>query len=358
MKRLILYLLYMLLLTACAAPAPAQEETPEVAQLIAMDTLMTFTAYGEDAKAVVQQAAEAMRTAEAMFSRTLPESEVSRLNAQGSGKAGPELQRLLEAASHYWRETGGAFDITVAPVASAWGFTTDSFQVPDAEELESLKELVDGSGVTVDGPAGTVSLKAGQSIDLGGIAKGYASDLAAQMFASASIQRGKAELGGNILAWGVRPDGNPWRVGIVDPARPEAGDAFVGIVELEDSAAITSGGYQRFFEANGQRYHHIIDPAAGWPADSGLTSVTVVARMDGGGERLNGTMCDAYSTALFIMGEEKALDFWRSHQTQTEYEDAFDLVLVTEDGRVIVTEGLSDRFHPIEDSGYEYETAS
>ena len=120
MKRLILYLLYMLLLTACAAPAPAQEETPEVAQLIAMDTLMTFTAYGEDAKAVVQQAAEAMRTAEAMFSRTLPESEVSRLNAQGSGKAGPELQRLLEAASHYWRETGGAFDITVAPVASAW----------------------------------------------------------------------------------------------------------------------------------------------------------------------------------------------------------------------------------------------
>ena len=357
MKRVILYVLYISLLAGCGAPAAGSGEEPETVQLIAMDTVMTFAAYGDRAAEAVVQAAEEMERMERILSRTLPNSEVSRLNAVGSAHTGPEVQRLAEASAHYREATGGAFDITVAPVVSAWGFTTDSFQVPSDAELAKLLPLVDGSAVRVD-ESGTVTLGPGQSIDLGGIAKGYASDLTAALYASAGIERGKAELGGNVLAWGTRPDGKPWRVGIKDPARPEDGNAFAGIVELEDSVAITSGGYQRFFEENGTRYHHIIDPSTGYPAESGLTSVTVVAKADGNGTRLNGAMCDAYSTALFIMGEDRALDFWRTHQARTDYEDAFDLVLVTEDGRVVVTAGLSDRFEPSEDSGYVYETAS
>ena len=120
------------------------------------------------------------------------------------------------------------------------------------------------------------------------------------------------------------------------------------MLELTDAFAVTSGGYQRYFEQNGKQYHHILDPATGYPADSGLASVTVVAPAD----QWNGTMCDAYSTALFVMGEERALDFWRDHQS------AFELVLVTGDGRVVVTGGLADRFTPVEDSGYAYETVS
>lgn len=129
-------------------------------------------------------------------------------------------------------------------------------------------------------------------------------------------------------------------------------NAFAGVLELTDSFAVTSGGYQRYFEQDGKTYHHIIDPSTGYPADSGLTSVTVVAGLGAEGG-FPGTMCDAYSTALFIMGKEKALDFWRDRSA-----DAFELVLVTEDGRVVVTEGLADRFTLDEDSGYTLEVAS
>ena len=117
---------------------------------------------------------------------------------------------------------------------------------------------------------------------------------------------------------------------------------------MADGFAVTSGGYQRYFEENGQVYHHIIDPATGRPAESGLTSVTVVADGTVG----NGTMCDALSTALFVMGEERALDFWRSGVYD------FDLILVTEDGRLLVTDGIADRFQPDETAGYAYEVIS
>lgn len=355
LKRAFTLFLPLFLLSACAAP----EAEPAQRQLPAMDTVMTFTAYGPEAGTAVGQAAEEMIRLESRLSRTLPESEVSQLNAQGGGTVDGELGALLEAASHYYETTGGAFDITVAPVASAWGFTADSFQVPTQTELEALLPLVDGSAVALEksGEQYDIALAPGQSADLGGIAKGYAADVVAEIFAGADIQQGKAEMGGNILVWGTRPGGGPWRVGVQDPARPGEANAFVGILELEDAYAITSGGYQRFFEADGKTYHHIIDPATGRPADSGLTSITVVAGA-GDGAPGNGAMSDAYSTALFIMGEERALEFWRSHQRQEGYEDAFDLVLVTVDGRVLVTAGLASRFTPSEDSGYAYETVS
>ena len=162
-------------------------------------------------------------------------------------------------------------------------------------------------------------------------------------------------LGGNVLAWGDRPDGTPWRVGIQDPKNPDDANAFAALLHLTNAFAVTSGGYQRFFEADGKTYHHIIDPATGYPADSGLTSVTVVADCDldevDGGPGV-GTMCDALSTALFVMGEEKALDFWRSGAYD------FDLVLVTEDGRVVVTDGIADELERSEESGYIYEVVS
>ena len=169
----------------------------------------------------------------------------------------------------------------------------------------------------------------------------------AAIFRENNVPRGKAELGGNILVMGDKPDGTPWRVGVQDPAKPDE-EAYAAILTLEDAFIVTSGSYQRYFEENGKRYHHIIGPATGHPADSGLTSVTVVADSAEG----NGTMCDALSTALFVMGEERALDFWRSGTYD------FELVLVTEDGRVVVTDGLKDILTEVEESGYTYEIVS
>ena len=196
---------------------------------------------------------------------------------------------------------------------------------------------------------------ADQQIDLGGIAKGYASDRMADIFALNEVEGGLAALGGNVLAYGIKADGSAWRVGVQDPAHPEDSNAMVGIVSLENAFAVTSGGYQRYFEENGKTYHHIIDPATGYPADSGLTSVTVVApcaRQRTGYEPGNGTMCDALSTALFVMGEEQALEF------RSTYDREFDLVLVTEDGRVVVTAGIAEQFVFNEESGYLYEIVS
>ena len=358
MKRLAIYvLLAALLLSGCGAqmdPDAAQESI----QVIAMDTAMLITTYGERSVPAAYACEDVIRDLESKLSRTDPDSTVSRLNAAGTlelGELGEELIPILSAAEIYRQETGGAFDITVAPVVAAWGFAGgEEYRVPSDAELQALLGRVDGSAVRVEDR--TVTLGPGQAIDLGGIAKGYTADKIVKVLQEYEVPRANISLGGNVLAYGDRPDGSPWRVGVQDPAKPDDQSAFAGVLNLTDSFAVTSGGYQRYFEENGKRYHHIIDPATGYPADSGLISVTVVA--DCGvseADAYPGTMCDAFSTALFIMGEEKALDFWRFWKST---ENPFELVLITEDGRVVVTEGLADRFTLDESGGYDYEVVS
>ena len=331
----------ILSLTACA-------EVSAEKQVFAMDTVMLLTACGDESEEALKEAELELYRLETLLSRTNGNSTVSALNDAGGMEVTveDEVRELLELAQTYSEETGGAFDITIAPVVSAWGFTEEAYRVPGKAELEELLESVGAEFITVNETA--ASLKPGTNIDLGGIAKGYASDRVAEIFRAHGITRGTAVLGGNALAVGTRENGEPWRVGIRDPKNAEG---LVGLVHLTDAYAVTSGGYERYFEENGTVYHHIIDPASGYPAESGLTSVTVVAdcRPE---ETRNGTMCDALSTALFVMGEEAALDFWRESDAE------FELVLVTEDDRVVVTAGLADRFTESEESGYTYETVS
>lgn len=343
MKRLIALLVAGLMITALAG-CKKQEAS---AQIFAMDTVMGLTAYGGSAEKAVKAAEEEIVRLEKLLSRTDAESQVSRLN-EANGKPveiNEEVRSLLKEAGAYSQATGGAFDITIAPVVSAWGFTTDSYQVPEQAALEALLETVGMEHVVL--AEGQAALEHGTRIDLGGIAKGYASDKVGEIFAEHRVEHGMVALGGNILVMGTKPDGSAWRVAIQDPARPNE-TAYAAIVQLEDAFAVTSGSYQRYFEQDGTLYHHIIDPATGYPADSGLTSVTVVADRASG----SGTMCDALSTAVFVMGEERALDFWRGSAYP------FDLVLVTEDGRVVVTAGLENALMEIEESGYTYEIVS
>ena len=328
-------------------------EQSESLQFIAMDTSMAVTVSGKESSQVLAQIRKEVDRLEQLLDRTDPDSEVSRLNGAG-GEAvpvGEELCGLLSMAEEYSAATGDAFDITLAPVSTAWGFTTDSYRLPGREELEALMAHTGMEHITLEG--GTAALDPGTQIDLGAIGKGYASDKVAEILFAHEVERSSAALGGNVLAWGTRPDGQPWRVGVRDPGKPEDPNACLGILELEDAYAVTSGSYERFFEQDGTRYHHILDPATGYPADSGLVSVTIVAdsRTEDGALAKNGAMCDALSTALFVMGEEKAVSFWRSGAYD------FDAVLVTADGRVVVTEGLSDRF-TLEGDGYAYQSVS
>lgn len=352
MKRHLALFLLLLLLTGCGAVSP--EKAHESIQVIAMDTPMLLTAYGETATKAVYAAEDVIRELDAQLSRTNPDSDVSRLNAANGQEiqVGEALRTLLSLGCEYAVFTDGAFDIAIAPIISAWGFTEDSFRVPDPSELEALLEQRRNPGMTFGTGRGLVQITEGYSVDLGGIAKGYAADRVAEVFAENGVESATAQLGGNVLAWGSRPDGDPWRVGLQDPNRPDDPEGFAGVLALSDAFAVTSGDYQRFFEQDGKRYHHIIDPATGYPADSGLHSVTVAASC---GVNLPGTMCDAFSTALFVMGEEKALAFregWNSVPSNTP----FDLILITEDGRVVVTGNLD--FTLNEESGYVLETVS
>ena len=342
----------VLLLTLVLALSGCGQKAVET-QIIAMDTVMELTACGSGAKKAVSGAEEAIRSLEAMLDRTSAQSEVSALNAGAGSPAAVSgtLAELLRAALDYAVATDGRFDVTIAPVMDAWGFTTDHQQVPDQSVLDRLLPLVDSGLVTLEdtaqGPA--VTLAESQSVDLGGIAKGYVSDCVEAVFRQNGIAAGKISLGGNIYVQGSKPDGSVWRVGVRDP-RNESG--LAGILSLSDAYAVTSGGYERYFTQSGKTYHHIIDPATGYPAETRLLSVTVVADANGPAEGTapgNGAMCDAFSTALFVMGEDAALDFWRSGAYD------FDLVLVTEDGRVLITGGLEGRFEECEESGYAYE---
>ncbi|MBQ9347875.1 MAG: FAD:protein FMN transferase, partial [Oscillibacter sp.] len=201
-------------------------------------------------------------------------------------------------------------------------------RIPTEAELSALLESVDYRKITLDG--NTVSLPAGMEIDLGGVAKGYAGAKAAEYLRQQGVTSAMLSLGGNVQTVGAKPSdgrspsGSPWRVAVQDPAS----DGFAGVVEIIDKAAVTSGGYQRFFVGeDGETYWHIMDPATGRPAKNGLVSVTIVAE--------DGALCDALSTALFVMGPERAVSFWRDHGS------AFGMVLITEDGRLLVTPDLS-----------------
>lgn len=209
--------------------------------------------------------------------------------------------------------------------------------MPEDAELALLLPCVGAEHVHLE--EGTaVSLDQGTRIDLGAIAKGYASDWMAAIYQEHGITHGIVDLGGNTWVCGGNLEGEPWQIGIQDPAR--SAGALAGILEASDAFAVTSGGYQRYFTGpDGTVYQHILNPKTGWPVQGDLLSVTIVAD--------NGTMADAYSTALYVMGREAAQDFWRQN-------GGFDMVLITKDGQVLYTPGLADKLTETEGSGYAY----
>lgn len=308
------------LLTGCSG-APAQG--PETATFFAMDTAMDFTVYGD--AALLDEAETLIGSLEEQVSVTDEHSDIYAIDHTGSGSLSGNAAELMEQALELCRRTGGALDISVYPIVQAWGFTTGSYQVPDEETIQSLLPLVDYTQIQYDAATGTVTLPEGMEIDLGSVAKGYAGQLAAQMLREHGVQSALLNLGGNVQTVGAKPDGSPWQIGIKDPQ----GEDAMMVLSVEDQAVVTSGGYERYFEQDGQTYWHIMDPFTGRPADSGLLSVTIVGD--------EGVVCDGLSTALFVMGLEKAADLWAQSGD-------FEAVFVTASGEVYITEGLRDHF--------------
>ena len=293
-------------------------------QLFAMDTVMTLTAYGPGGQDAVAQAVEEIRRLDALWSAENPDSQIARLNRGEDVALSEDTQALLGRALEICRETEGLFDPTIYPLVTLWGFNTDHPKVPDQGDIEAALAAVDGMSLTLDN--GVIDLGEGRAIDLGGIAKGYASARVMEIFRAHGVTSGIVSLGGNIQTLGVKPDGSLWRVGIQDPEDPAG---VVGALSVADRAVITSGGYERYFEEDGQRYIHILDPRTGRPALSDLTSVTVISA--------DGALADGLSTALYIMGSLEAAEFWAQRA------DRFDMILLTVDGQMWATQGVADQ---------------
>ena len=326
MRRYMALLLALLLLTGCAGQPAASPERGEEANSItvfAMDTVMELTAYGAD-DALMQQAEQEILELESRLSVTDENSEIYSLNQNGEEQLSPDTEELMERALEMCGRTQGALDISIYPVLRTWGFTTGNYQIPEASVLAELLSDVDYSQITLHD--GRASVAGNMEVDLGSVAKGYTGDKITALLRENGISSALLNLGGNVQVIGGKPSGTPWRVAVQDPES----DGYLGILELRDKAAITSGGYERYFIGeDGQTYWHIIDPTTGSPARSGLISVTVV------GEQ--GTLCDALSTALFVMGLDRAAEHWRQNRD-------FEAVFVAEDGSVWITSGLKDSF--------------
>jgi len=296
-----------------------------------MGTVMTHKAFGLYTEYSLEAVCTEVARIESLLSRFLPGSDVSRVNAS-AGIKGERVSRetydVLSQAVEFSRRFPGCFDVTIAPLVALWHTGRKSLTQPAASSIRQVLPLVNYQDLILNPREMTARLKnTGQSVDLGGIGKGFASDKIREVFRQFGIASAYSNLGGNVVTVGARPDGTPWHIGIQHP-RQEQG--LIGAVSVVDQTVVTSGDYQRCYtDRQGKRHHHILDPRTGYPAESGLTSVSIVSDTS--------VVADALSTIVFVAGMEKGLEFLRSFP-QTE------AILVDSEAQVYVTSGLKHRF--------------
>jgi thiamine biosynthesis lipoprotein len=291
----------------------------------AMGTLHTVTIFDAEDPGAAGDARAYLMELNRAWTCFQEDSQISRINRAAGREAvsvDGDTLCVLQRAQRFHQLTGGAFDVTVGPLADLWRGAIRQGRLPSDEAVWEALELVDGRDLALDGDAQKVMLqKSGQRIDLGGIAKGYAADGLRRRLRQRGVRRALLDLGGTVATLGCRLP-----VGIRDPFRP--GGAPLGTLMLEDSCVVTSGVYERFVCIEGRRYHHIVDPRTGFPAQSGLGSVSLVGQ--------DGTALDAMATAALIMGPEQSVPLLAALDMEA--------VFVTTHGQIFVTRGLKNAF--------------
>ena len=321
MKQKLLALLLALTAVLTAAGCTGKpEKTNE--SFMAMDTFMQLDVYGDSHAA--KQIRDRITALDKLLSATEKDSDIFRLNRDGAATADEATADVLEQSLRLCKSTGGALDVTVFPIVEAWGFISKDYRIPSKEQLKTLLALTDYRAVRLNG--NEVTLPKGAKVDLGAVAKGYAADEAVKILDGSDSKSAILNLGGTVVAYGSK-NGAPWKVGVADPT--DSAD-YMGYLSLKDKIVATSGSYERYFTAaDGTVYSHILDPSTGCPVNNGIVSVTVISD--------SGVRCDGLSTALFVMGKEKAADYYHAHRD-------FDFVILTDDGKAYVTGGIAENF--------------
>lgn len=309
-------------------------------EIFCMGTNIIQRVYGSNARKTIKEVENEMKRLEALMNFYKDSSEIGILNNYGFEKrveVSTEVFYIIEKAKYFSEISKGAFDISLAPVIELWGVFTKHERVPLEKEIKERMSLVNYNNLILDEGENTVRFsKENMKIDLGGIAKGYAADRATQIYKQNNVNAAFINLGGNVMVFGEKPDNSDWSVGVQEPFKSRG--EIIGVVNITNESVVTSGNYVRYFEDKGVKYHHIIDPRTGYPADSNLMSVTVISQ--------NSMEGDALSTAAFVLGDEDGMRFIKNYGAKA--------IFITKDKKVKMTSNMKDDFYLIEDSGFEY----
>ena len=307
--------------TVSADPAPKNVPPKRTEVGFYLDTVITLTAYVDDPQILQDAMAECARY-EQLLSRTVEGSDVWRINHAGgeSVEVSADTAAIIRCAQAVSEKSGGAFDITIAPASTLWDFESGDNTLPDADVLAEAVQHVDYTKLQLDG--NIVTLPAGMMIDLGAIAKGYIADQVKDYLSGRGVEHAILSFGGNVVAIGTKPDGSPWKVGIQDIDKP-TGEAML-VSRNEGRSAVTSGIYERGFDLDGVRYHHLLSPDTGWPVQNELASVTIFSD--------SSMIGDALSTTAFVMGTEDGLELIESLE-------GVEAVFIRRDRNVIYSSG-------------------
>ena len=276
-----------------------------------LGTVCSINAYDDASESLYDELFKRLNEIDSRFSTTNRDSDISLVNAQAGISAvavHSDVYFVVQTALNFAEKTNGAFDPTVGPLVKLWGINTEDARIPLQEEIEAALPLVNWKNVRMDPGDGETSkkiflLQTGMELDLGGIAKGYAADEMVRILGNHNVKRAIVNLGGNVYAYGSKKDGTDWKIGIKNPKEPMSGPA-VSVDFLQNNSVVTSGPYERFFEKDGIRYHHIINPKTGWPEQNNLGSVTIVSA--------SSIEADALTTAAYILGEDEYFKIFRT----------------------------------------------
>ncbi|WP_026881593.1 FAD:protein FMN transferase [Clostridium akagii] len=302
-----------------------------VKEFYSLGTTMTLMVNGKKGEKALDEAMKKVMNIDDKMSVFKDYSEISKINKNAGGKlqiVSEDTYFVIKKAIEFCHLSQGTFDITIRPIVGLWGIGSDNARIPSQIEIDNKLKLINYKDVVLDENSNSVGLKyKNQEIDLGGIAKGYAADQVKNIFLNRGIKSALINLGGNVFAMGEKTNGDKWKIGIQNPLSPRG--EFVGIISIINKSVVTSGNYERYFDVEGKRLQHIIDPRTGFPSESKIISATIISDLSIDG--------DGLSTGVYILGLDKALSLIKSL-------DGIEAIFITEDKKISVTAGMKDNF--------------
>lgn len=313
MKKFVyLVMIFVFVISFCSGCGNSRNKYYEKSSIV-MDTAVTLSAYGENSKEAVEESFKRLDEIDKMADANLDTSDVYKINSssgKGYVKVHPEILKMVKTSIEYSKLSNGAFDITTGPIISLWGIGTDNERVPSDEEIKAKLPLVGYKKININENESSIMLKyEGMAIDLGGVAKGFASDEVLKIYKKYNVENGLINLGtSSIYALGKNKDNKEWSVGIKHP-RSDDSNGYLGVVRISNESLSTSGDYERYFIKDNKRYHHIMDTKTGYPVDNGVMSDTIVINGDVDD---NGMLADILTTTVFALGPEKGIELINS----------------------------------------------